>query len=33
MPMQTPQDLLLHDLGDMYDAEHRILQMLHSPRR
>lgn len=28
MGMQTPQDLFLHELGDMYDAEQRILQML-----
>lgn len=28
MGMQTPQDLFLHELGDMYDAERRILQML-----
>lgn len=28
MPMQTPQDLFIHELGDMYDAEQRIVQML-----
>ncbi len=28
MAMQTPQDLFLHDLGDIYDAENRILQIL-----
>jgi ferritin-like metal-binding protein YciE len=28
MGMQTPQDLFVHELGDMYDAEQRILQML-----
>jgi ferritin-like metal-binding protein YciE len=28
MPMQSPQDLFLHELSDMYDAEQRILQML-----
>lgn len=26
--MQSPQDLLLHELSDMYDAEQRIAQML-----
>ncbi len=28
MPMNSPQELLLHDLGDIYDAEQRILQIL-----
>ncbi len=28
MPMQTAQDLFIHALGDMYDAEQRIAQML-----
>ena len=28
MPMQTAQDLFIHELGDMYDAEQRIAQML-----
>ncbi len=28
MPVQTPLDLFLYDLGDMYDAEQRITQML-----
>jgi ferritin-like metal-binding protein YciE len=28
MAMQTAQDLFLHELGDMYDAEQRIEQML-----
>jgi len=26
--MQTPQDLFLHELGDIYDAGNRILQIL-----
>jgi ferritin-like metal-binding protein YciE len=28
MSMQTAQDLFIHELGDMYDAEHRIAKML-----
>jgi ferritin-like metal-binding protein YciE len=28
MPMQTPKDLFIHEMGDMFDAEQRILQML-----
>ena len=28
MPMKSPQDLFLHELGDMYDAEQRISKML-----
>lgn len=28
MPMQSPMDLLLHELGDIYDAEQRIAQIL-----
>jgi ferritin-like metal-binding protein YciE len=28
MPMQTPKDLFMHELGDIYDAENRILQIL-----
>jgi ferritin-like metal-binding protein YciE len=28
MAMQQMQDLFIHELGDMYDAEQRILQML-----
>lgn len=28
MPMNSPQDLFLHELGDMYDAEQRIVQIL-----
>ncbi len=28
MPMNTPQELFLHELGDIYDAEQRVLQML-----
>jgi len=28
MPMQTAQDLFIRELGDMYDAEQRIAQML-----
>src|SRR5579863_1055110 len=28
MAMQTAQDLFLHELGDMYDAEQRIAQTL-----
>ena len=28
MQMQTPQDLFLYELGDIYDAEQRIVQML-----
>jgi ferritin-like metal-binding protein YciE len=28
MPITTPQQLFLHELGDMYDAEQRIEQML-----
>lgn len=30
MPMQTAQDLFLYELGDIYDAEGRIAQMLPS---
>lgn len=28
MPMKTPQDLFVHELSDIYDAEQRIVQML-----
>ena len=28
MQMQTPQDLFLYELGDIYDAEQRIVQLL-----
>lgn len=28
MSIKSPQELFLHDLADMYDAEHRILQIL-----
>lgn len=28
MPMQNPKDLFIHEMGDMFDAEQRILQML-----
>jgi ferritin-like metal-binding protein YciE len=28
MPMQTPMDLLMHELGDIYDEENRLLQIL-----
>src|SRR5579884_390164 len=28
MPMQTAMDLFLHELGDIYDAEQRIAQIL-----
>jgi len=28
MPMQSPHELFLHELGDMYDAEQRLLQIL-----
>lgn len=28
MGLQTPQDLLLHELSDMYDAEHHLLEVL-----
>jgi ferritin-like metal-binding protein YciE len=28
MPMNNPQELFMHELGDIYDAEHRILQIL-----
>jgi ferritin-like metal-binding protein YciE len=28
MPMQNATDLFIHEMGDMYDAEQRILQML-----
>lgn len=28
MPMQSPMDLFVHELGDMYDAEQRIAQIL-----
>ena len=28
MPMQSPMDLFLHELGDIYDAEQRIAQIL-----
>ncbi|MGZ3639246.1 MAG: DUF892 family protein, partial [Ktedonobacterales bacterium] len=28
MAMQTAQDLFMYELGDMYDAEQRIAQML-----
>lgn len=28
MPMNTPQELFLHELQDIYDAEHRFLQAL-----
>jgi ferritin-like metal-binding protein YciE len=30
MPMNTPQELFLHEMGDIYDAEQRILQMLQT---
>ena len=30
MPMNTPMELFMHDLGDIYDAEHRILQILQT---
>lgn len=28
MPMQSPMDLFMHEMGDIYDAENRIAQML-----
>src|SRR5947209_646014 len=28
MPIQTPNDLFMHELSDMYDAEQRIAQIL-----
>lgn len=28
MAIKSPQELFMHELADMYDAEHRILQML-----
>jgi ferritin-like metal-binding protein YciE len=28
MPLQTPLDLFLHEMGDIYDAEQRIAQIL-----
>src|SRR5215469_1123627 len=28
MPMQTPMDLFVHELGDIYDEENRLLQIL-----
>ncbi len=28
MSMETPKELFIHELQDIYDAEHRILQML-----
>lgn len=28
MPMTSPQDLFMHELGDIFDAENRILQIL-----
>lgn len=29
MPMQTPQDLFVHELSDIHNAEQIIIQMLH----
>jgi ferritin-like metal-binding protein YciE len=28
MPVQTPKELFLHELGDIYDAEQRITNIL-----
>jgi ferritin-like metal-binding protein YciE len=30
MPMNSPQELFLHELGDIYDAEQRILPILQT---